>query len=550
MRCPYIVPLRSIGATVLLLSAALLAGCGGGGGSSGDNQTPPPMPGDAQFRVSGASPFASGCDGVPAAGTLYVNAEVEPMVAVNPRNTQNLIGVWQQDRWSTGGARGLLTGVSQDGGQTWTTRMAAFSRCTGGSAANNGDYPRATDPWISFGPDGAAYQSSLSFAGNALQPGSSSAMLVSRSADGGQSWSTPAVLIRDGPQAFNDKDSITADPTDPRFVYAVWDRLDSDSHGPSYLSRTTDGGATWEPARSIFDPGLNRQTINNQVVVLPNGTLVNFFTQLDATPGLPANAQLLLVRSNDKGVTWSAPILLSPGLALGARDPDTGRNIRDAALLGSFAAGSHGELVAAWQDARFSNGQRDGIAFSRSTDGGLTWSAPVQINATATTQAFLPTVAVRADGTIGVTYYDLRNNTADAATLPTDIWLTRSSDGVTWRETHVSGPFDLSIAPFDDGLFVGDYQALTSIGSLFVPFYVQTNTGDLANRTDVFDTRATSATASATPAAPAVAASRGETVTRAEPAQAFSMTPEFQQKLHDNVVRTIDRRLGRSPRTP
>ena len=115
---------------------------------------------------------------------------------------------------------------------------------------------------------------------------------------------------------------------------------------------------------------------------------------------------------------------------------------------------------------------------------------PVQINAVTATQAFLPAVTVRSDGTIGVMYYDLRNNTADPSALPTDIWLTRSSDGVTWRETHVSGPFDLSIAPVDDGLFVGDYQALTSIGAVFVPFYVQTNTGNLANRTEVFATLA------------------------------------------------------------
>src|SRR5258706_15490217 len=124
MRGPLVAPIRITGTLAALLFAAALAGCGGGGGgSSGGNPTPPPPPpppppGDAQFRVSGTSPFAAGCDGVPAAGTLYLNAEVEPMVAVNPRNTQNVIGVWQQDRWSTGGARGLLTGVSLDGGQT------------------------------------------------------------------------------------------------------------------------------------------------------------------------------------------------------------------------------------------------------------------------------------------------------------------------------------------------------------------------------------------------------------------------------------------------
>src|ERR1700704_6476214 len=132
------------GFAAAIACALLLTGCGGGGGG-GDNNPPPSD--DPQFRVSGASPFALGCDGIPAFGTLYVNAEVEPMVAVNPRNTNNVVGVWQQDRWSTGGARGLLTGVSQDGGRTWIQRMAAFSHCTGGNAAKGGGYLGASAPW-------------------------------------------------------------------------------------------------------------------------------------------------------------------------------------------------------------------------------------------------------------------------------------------------------------------------------------------------------------------------------------------------------------------
>jgi BNR repeat-like domain len=546
-------PLEILMSTLRLAAAIacalLLAACGGGGGGSSGGGTPPPPPPapDPQFRVSGPTLFAAGCDLVPAVGTLYVNAEVEPMISVNPKNTQNLVGIWQQDRWSNGGARGLLTGVSLDGGMTWTTRMAAFSRCAGGTPANGGDYARASDPWVSFAPDGTVYQSSLSFSGGVLAPGSSSAILVSRSTDGGSTWSNPATVIRDGDQAFNDKDSITADATDARFVYAVWDRLDSDTHGPTYFSRTVDSGQTWETARSIYDPGANRQTINNQVVVLPNGTLVNFFTQLNFLPGMPATAALSLVRSTDKGVAWAAPILLSANLAVGTDDPDTGTPIRDAATLGSFAAGPHGDLVATWQDSRFSNGQRDGIAFSRSQDGGLTWSPVVQINSVTSVQAFLPSVAVRADGTIGVTYYDLRNNTPDPNALPTDIWLTRSTDGVTWRETHVSGPFDLSIAPVDGGLFVGDYEALTSVGMVFVPFYVQTNTGNLANRTDVFATLAASAVADAAKAAEIDATTRAETVIRAQQAPPLAMTPEWQQKLHTSAMRTIKRRLGHEP---
>ncbi|HEY5310377.1 MAG TPA: exo-alpha-sialidase, partial [Casimicrobiaceae bacterium] len=92
------------------------------------------------FRASATSPFAPGCDGVAATGTLYENAEVEPMVAVNPANPNNLVGVWQQDRWSDGGAHGLLTGFSFDGGRTWARTSAAFSRCAGGNVANGGDY--------------------------------------------------------------------------------------------------------------------------------------------------------------------------------------------------------------------------------------------------------------------------------------------------------------------------------------------------------------------------------------------------------------------------
>lgn len=43
------------------------------------------------------------------------------------------------------------------------------------------------------------------------------------------------------------------------------------------LSRTTDGGATREPARAIFNPGPGSGTVANQIIVLPDGTLLNGF---------------------------------------------------------------------------------------------------------------------------------------------------------------------------------------------------------------------------------------------------------------------------------
>ncbi len=248
----------------------LVAACGGS--SSGGTVTPipqpPPFTSVQQIRVSQPSMFTAGCDGVAASGTLYTNTAVEPTLAANPFNPLNLIAAWQQNRWSNGGAQGLVLASSVDGGSSWTLTSAPFSRCTGGDAANFGDYARASDPWLTVTPNGYAYALSLSFTGTTLAPGSSSAMLVARSADFGVTWQLPHALIQDGAQVFNDKGSITADPINSSYVYAVWDRLTSQTAGPTYFAFTADGGSTWQTPRSIYDPGPSAQTLGNQIVVL------------------------------------------------------------------------------------------------------------------------------------------------------------------------------------------------------------------------------------------------------------------------------------------
>ena len=504
--------------------------------------------GDTYVRVTGASPFSPGCDLSPISGTVYAGSEVEPQLATDPRNSSHLIGVWQQDRWSDGGARGLRTGYSFDSGQTWSLAQAPFTRCTGGNAVNGGDYQRASDPWVSIGPDGSAYQIAIAFNGATFAPGSSSAVLASRSTDGGRMWSDPAALIADGSAFFNDKESITADPSLARYAYAVWDRLEPNGHGPSYFSRTTDGGATWETAKSIHDPGNRNQTLNNQIIVAerPNasdpGTLFDFFTEFDVGENNFATQHHALVRSDDRGATWSGPSVVSDLRAVGTYDPqDPTRTLRDGANLGTFAAGPDGELVAVWQDSRFSGGVRDGIAFSRSTDGGSTWSTPVQINAVPAVQALLPAVAVRFDGTIGVLYYDMRNDTANPVTLLVDAWLATSDNGgVTWYERHVSGPFDFNLAPIaEGGHFIGDYQALLGTGNDFAALFARTSTG-IGNRTDIFASVFRS-----------IGLRPPKSEYRAREATALPLTPAWQAKLDASARRTQRLRLiGPAPVMP
>jgi hypothetical protein len=501
--------------------------------------------GDSQVKLTAGTPYAPNCDGVLPTGVVYPGAEVEAQIAANPGNPSHLIGVWQQDRWSDGGARGLRTAASFDGGLTWSTSQASFTRCSGGNAANGGDYPRASDPWVAIGPDGVAYQIAIAFNGDTLAPGSSSAVLASRSLDGGRTWSHPAALIQDGETAFNDKESITADPVAPGVAYASWDRLERSGHGPSWFSRTTDGGTTWEPSRPIYDPGTRNQTLNNQIVAIRGAggsvSLANFFTEFDFGQNNVVTHHLAFVRSDDHGATWSGPTRVADILSVGTVDPrNPSSEIRDASNLAAFAAGGNGRVVAVWQDARFSAGARDGIVFSESKDGGATWSAPTQINGVPAVPAFLPSVAIRDDGTVAVTYYDMRGLVAlpqppatDDPRLPVSVVLTTSRDGVTWSERGVAPSFDFNTAPVaDGGLFVGDYQGIASTGNAFAAIFVTTNP-DLADRTDVY--------ASVFRGVPAATA---KTTYRARGGPIPPMTSAWRARIDASIRKTLRQRLN------
>ena len=465
-----------------LLPLLLLAGaCSGGGGDPPAAASPPPTPGAGDVRVSGATPFAAGC-GIDGTG-LFVNAEVEPHLAVDPRDPNHLVAAWQQDRWSDGSSRGDLAAASFDGGATWSASPLPFSVCAGGTAADGTDYARATDPWVAFGADGAVYAIGVATIGPAFAPASASAVLVSRSADGGRSWSPAATIARDVGALFNDKETVSGDPLDGRFVYAVWDRVDSASSGASVFSRSTDGGSTWEAPRPIFDPGPGAQTIGNLVRVLPDGTLVDLYVRLVGDENRVTASSVEVIRSSDRGLTWSAPVVVSAYRALGASDPATGHPIRDGSVLAQMAVAPDGSLDIVWQDARFT-GLRDGIALARSTDAGRTWSQPVRVNADSAKAAFTPQVDVRADGTIGVSYFVL---TGDASSIgvPVERRVAASIDGSTWTETAAGAPFDLSTAPLAGGAyFLGDYMGLGDSGNAFLSLHART-TGTPGDPSDI-----------------------------------------------------------------
>lgn len=463
--------------------------------------------------ASGADPFAGCTAGIdpnaPAPETVYGGTAVEPFVAVNPTDPDNIIGVFQQDRWTDGGSKGLVASRSTNGGATWSQNWAEFSDCSDiGATPYNPGYPRATDPWVSFDSAGKAYQISL---GLVSATGLPTDIEVATSSNKGLTWSTPVQLIADNSTIFsNDKQSITGDwrPGDGAGkAYAVWIRGNlpggdsSSSVGQFYsyayrglpmFSKTTDGGQTWSDPISISNANIYPQ--GNQIVVLPDGTLVDIAAVLFRGAGFqptPTQYFWTAFRSKDGGKTWGAPVKIAP---LGT-DLLTNPDIPNPTSLDqTVRAGDYIPDVALDKNTGdlymvFANDDGAGfnhVMLTKSTDGGKNWTTPDDVTQTpAGTHSFNGTVEVTGDGTVAVMYYDFRNNdpstTADG--LPTDVWLTHSHDGgQTWEEQHVYGSFDMNNAPVARGWFLGDYQGMAAVGTddLMLFFSVATGANDSA----------------------------------------------------------------------
>jgi hypothetical protein len=462
-------------------------------------------PTGSPFR--GATAHGPPCAGVPPGaqtGRNFPGTAVEPWVVVNPANPTNLVGGWQQDRWSNGGATALVFAYTQDAGRTWHQSVQPkFTRCTGGTAANGGDYERASDPWVSIAPNGHAYAMSLSFDA----PNDVSAMLVATSTDGGRTWGPTVTLRRDTSQnVLNDKNSLTADNSNANYAYTVWDRLEFPTkqakkkagehevghRGPTWFSRTTDSGASWEPAHMIYDPGEADQTIGNRIVQTRSGALVNGFDliyNIKKTHKV-SSRNVAVLRSTDRGATWTSATIVDKLQSVGVKDPTTGKPVRTGDMIPELAVDPRNETVyAVWQDARSTGGARDQIAIAKSTDGGSTWTTgSFAINKVHLTQAFNPAIRVQPDGTIGVLYQDFRDDDG-AAPLVTSTWLLQSHDGGnTWDETKVGADFNMTGAPVAGGYFLGDYMGLGATSGAFHLFFARATGSAAVPASNIYST--------------------------------------------------------------
>ena len=288
------------------------------------------------------------------------------------------------------------TYYSNDGGQTWccASKLDGSSQGTlipGVTHLSGGPYDAGGDPAVTFDSRGNAYYAGLGF--DRLAPPNTVAVnRGSFNASGALSWSAPTFINpTTSPAIFNDKEWIAADAnasspfrdrvyvTFTRFIFNPADGRYVQS--PIMEAHSSDGGRTFSAPQLIGAPAIYDQ--GSRPVVAPDGTVYVFFEGSTRLATLPST---YVVKSTDGGASFGRPVAVAE-----VQDIVPLKNA--AFRVNSFpapAVAPNGDLYVAWStqlnDAtgtlcipRANIGCHSAAVYSKSNDGGASWSKPALI---------------------------------------------------------------------------------------------------------------------------------------------------------------------------
>jgi len=310
--------------------------------------------------------------------------------------------------------------------------------------------------------------------------------LVSAAAGDKDAWKPPVIISRQSSATFSDKEAIWADnaASSPHFgnVYVCNVAFRSNGLGgapePVMLARSSDGGDTWIQSQISWAANTNsasgRAGGRQGCVVRTDSQGTVFVVWRGSFKGQDV---VWLARSFDGGKKFDKPLPVAVTGTVGAFDPAQGRltidgvagartnegptlDIANGAPTGSGAPDS---LVLGWLDGQLGlNHERAMVSLS--TDGGSTWSAPVDAAESGDRPNF-PWVAVSPDGSDVYVVYNAyldpwRDNTTDARRMQGVVRHADASSLGAWATLHRGTQGDAR-GSSANGLgfeFLGDYN--------------------------------------------------------------------------------------------
>ncbi|HWF35485.1 MAG TPA: hypothetical protein VG295_08925 [Solirubrobacteraceae bacterium] len=355
----------------------------------------------------------------------------ETTLAVNPTNPENLVGAAISGQRGTNSFTATVRPrVSFDGGRTWST-----------IAVNFNGYSYIIDPSVAFDASGSVYLA-VAASGQSTRPD----IVVTRSSDGGLTWSSPVRVAAgsgsSGAGIYNDHPKLATTGTGTvlvtwirsfygaggSFIDApVYDAVSHDS-ADSFSAPTSISGSAPFCSGALGDNACDL-TFGNAVTITPAGAVVAFQdTYQDAPDGgtnLGRNKHMVVTVDPVTGTRTGGPYLVGQAFD-GINEHDFPVDARGLQTLqdsqlnldldGDLAAdptnGQH--LAVTWYDDRnapqpvnpdpYQAVTNADIVVSQSFDGGQTWSAPTTIPAAG--DQFMPAAAYDTSGRLRLGYYD------------------------------------------------------------------------------------------------------------------------------------------------
>ncbi|HEV2721211.1 MAG TPA: pre-peptidase C-terminal domain-containing protein [Thermoanaerobaculia bacterium] len=361
---------------------------------------------------------------------------------------------------SGSGTQGVY--YSTDGGVTWgQTNLPLAS----GDAFHS-------DPTVDWTSDGTAWSSTMG-----INSGQTVLKVQSyRSTNGGATWTFDGTIS--GSQTNTDKQMEWADhsASSPyaNNIYAIWH-----NGNPAYMNRRTSTG--WGTPIQVSTSSATGTCIGADVKTNSAGDVFGFFPDT-------GSRGIFAVKSTNGGTSYGTPVKLvttydSYDIGVPAF---SSRRILIYVSGGAYRNGTTNNVYALWTDLSGDTGCtaasnepgtntastcKTRIWFSRSTDGGTTWSAAVKINnQSGLNDQFNPFLAVdETNGTVGAIYYDTVN---DPNRKKVDVYYQMSSDGGATWQTPVkvtTAMTDETVSGADSGNQFGDYNGLSGYGNAFFP---------------------------------------------------------------------------------
>ena len=390
----------------------------------------------------------------------------ESDIRVNTNNLQQIICASTQ----LGGTQPMS--YSTDGGDTWS--QASLPEFSGDA--------RQGDPTIDWTSDGTAWTVTIG-----ISAATDLVMRTFSSTDQGGTWTFDSTVT--STQSSMDKQALWIDhsATSPHTdnMYLIWH-----NSNPCFVSTRKGPGGTWSAPLQVSGLETTGTAVGSDIKTNAKGHIFAFWPDT-------VSQNLWTAKSTDGGTSFSTPVSIAKtsGAFQNFIPAQNGRGCLIYISGGAFTAAGTDYVYAVWSDLAGGTGCNSSASapgsdvssscktrafFSRSTDGGSTWSTSIKLNdQNAKNDQFFTRLSVdQISGALVVIYYDTIN---DSDRLKTDLWMQISLDhGETWSSAVqvTTSETDETAAGAQANFQYGDYIGLTGHdGNFFACWTDRRNAG-------------------------------------------------------------------------